>query len=82
MRICSRKPGKKPLSALGQKQTFELAPSHVRFTPHSGHSSVQVGCPKMADSSNSEEHMRSKRVPGQHRKSAGASGVADSPFVA
>ena len=30
------------MSALGQKRTFRDAESHVRFTPESGHSAVQL----------------------------------------
>ena len=46
------------MSANDPKQTFgpnrpRSPPRHVRFTPDSGHSSVQVGCPKSANSRHS-----------------------------
>src|SRR5262249_5907720 len=40
----------RPMSALGQKRTFSLSSTDVRFTPKSGHSSRRRACPLCAKS--------------------------------
>ena len=45
------------MSAMGQKQTFRLVLSDVRFTPKSGHQLSALGCPLCAKSRHYESSL-------------------------